>query len=377
MASVKQTAIPKVDARPMCFSVMPFDPNFNDISGIIERSADAAGMRYVRGDLRNQPGSVMAQIIRDIRAAAVVVADVTGHNPNVFYELGIAHQEKGPSRVVIITQSTEKSPFDVSEFRQLAYTNTENGKRELANLLPQALQRAMHAEPESEHWSVIRGKLQRTKVIVRDLRRLLGLVEDKGRIRKIKAEPLDEFQIRIQAGLGSLAISNEEPPDQNEGPEYDALLREERDLLRRVLLKGARCKVLLNPVRIFAKQMVPERLQARYRRLIGLLQGRSDLKGKAGKDDLAAMKRCEWTLNPVPMPNLLILGDDVAYEGFKQSGARGFERTRCETSPKVVKDLITSFDAHFDDCRTYGEQEDLAVTLQRYYDEAVGRHGGR
>ncbi|MCA9054171.1 MAG: hypothetical protein KDA75_10065, partial [Planctomycetaceae bacterium] len=112
----------------MCFSVMPFDPNFNDISGVIERSADAAGMRYVRGDLRNQPGSVMAQIIRDIRAAAVVVADVTGHNPNVFYELGIAHQEKGPGRVVIITQSTEKSPFDVSEFRQLAYTNTESGK---------------------------------------------------------------------------------------------------------------------------------------------------------------------------------------------------------------------------------------------------------
>jgi len=361
----------------MCFSVMPFDPNFNDISGVIERSADAAGMRYVRGDLRNQPGSVMAQIIRDIRAAAVVVADVTGHNPNVFYELGIAHQEKGPGRVVIITQSTEKSPFDVSEFRQLAYTNTESGKSDLAKALPEALRRAMHAEPESEHWSVIRGKLQRTKVIVRDLRRLLGLVEENGRLRKIKAAPLDGFEIRVQAGLGSLAISNQEPADKDEGPAYDALLRAERDLLRQVLVKGARCKVLLNPVRIFAKQMVPERLQARYRRLIGLLQGRSDLKGKAGKDDLTAMDRCQWALNPVPMPNLLILGDEVAYEGFKQSGSRGFERTRCETSPKVVQELAESFDTHFDDCCKYGDQEDLAVTLQRFLDEAVARHDGQ
>ena len=360
--------------EPLCFAAMPFDPNFDYISEIIRKSAKAANMRYVRGDLRHQPGSVMAQIIRDIRSAAVVVADVTGHNPNVFYELGIAHQEKGPGRVVIITQSTAKSPFDVSEFRQLAYTNTPEGLRDLQTALPEALRQAMHAEPDSEHWSVIRGKLQRTKVIVRDLRRLLGEVEENGRIRKIKADPVQGLTIRVVAGLSSLAISDEEPPDNKEGPEYDRLLREERDTLRRALLKGARLKVLLNPPRILARQMVPERLMARYRRLIDLLQGRSDLKGKAAKNDLKAMQNCQWALNPVPMPNQMILGEEVAYEGFKRSGRRGFDRTHCETSPKAIKELVEAFDSHFDDCVELGKNQNLAQTLQDFYDEAIARH---
>jgi hypothetical protein len=83
------------DTRPICFSIMPFAKNFDDISAILQRSAERAGMRYVRGDLRNQPGSVMSQIIRDIRGAAVVIADVTGHNPNVFFRTGDCPSGKG------------------------------------------------------------------------------------------------------------------------------------------------------------------------------------------------------------------------------------------------------------------------------------------
>jgi hypothetical protein len=75
---------------------MPFDKSFDEIEKIIHAVALECGLEHVRGDRRNQPGSIMPQIVKDIKRATVVVADITGNNPNVFYELGIAHQIKGP-----------------------------------------------------------------------------------------------------------------------------------------------------------------------------------------------------------------------------------------------------------------------------------------
>src|SRR4051794_18125197 len=96
-----------------CFAIMPFDESFDDIDRIIREVAKDCKLSYVRGDRRHQPGSVLPQIVHDIRCADIVVADITGHNPNVFYELGIAHQLKGPDRVVIITQAAKRDAYDV------------------------------------------------------------------------------------------------------------------------------------------------------------------------------------------------------------------------------------------------------------------------
>jgi hypothetical protein len=106
-----------------CFTIMPFEDRFADIDRIVVDAARECGLEYIRSDRRLQPGSVMAQVVRDIRSAAVVVADITGNNPNVFYELGIAHQLKGPERVVIITQDLDSSPYDVNEFNS-SHTST-------------------------------------------------------------------------------------------------------------------------------------------------------------------------------------------------------------------------------------------------------------
>lgn len=54
-----------------CFSIMPFD-GFEDIDRIISEAARECDLEYVRGDRRHQPGSILPQILRDIRHAAVV-----------------------------------------------------------------------------------------------------------------------------------------------------------------------------------------------------------------------------------------------------------------------------------------------------------------
>ena len=352
--------------KKTCFSIMPFADGFEDIDQIIAEAAQECGLDYVRGDRRLQPGSILPQILHDIGHAAVVVADITGHNPNVFYELGIAHQIKGAERVVIITQSVDSSPYDVHEFRQLSYRHNEAGRLELRRMLPAVLKAAVETRSDQEMWNIIRGRLPRTRILVRDLQRLLDLPDSKG---------LTGITIRIVAGLSSLAISDREPLDpQFPDPDYHKSLLDERNTLRKVLVGGANLKAILNPPRRFSQNTLTERHRLRYERLIGLLEGTSDIVDdpKAAEEDIAAMKQCEFLLSPVPMPNLFIIGEIVAYEGIKRTNSGGFEMTHCEKSPSEIRELIQQFDLLFEDSkrdmmRNHPPDGQLLEQLKNFY----------
>ncbi len=350
---------------------MPFGVKFEDIDKIIAKSAQECGFEYIRGDRQLQPGSILPQIMHDIRQASVVVADITDHNPNVFYELGIAHQIKGPEKVVILTQSTETSPYDVHEFRQLCYQHNEAGRAALAEMLPGSLRAAAETRADQEVWSVVRGRLPRTRLIVRDLQRLVDSAGPNG---------LKGVTIRIVAGLGSLAISNNESVGETFKADYYESLIAERNTLRKALLLGASMKAVINPPRRFAQAMLPERLRVRFERLIGLLEGRSDITDdpQAAIEDVAAIKQCEFVLSPVPMPNLFLMGEMVAYEGMKRGGTGGFDMTHCETSADGLRDLIHQFDRFYDgSCRdmirTHPPDGRLLEQLKIFYREATGR----
>lgn len=324
-----------------CFAIMPFNNRFDVVSQVIKESAKKCGLRYIRGDRRTQPGVILQHIISDIENAAVIVADVSDHNSNVFYELGIAHHLRGTGRVVIITQAVPEDVFDISAFRQLTYKPTPDGYDQLRKELPSALKDAL-ASNDRVTWSVIRGRMERTGSIIKDLK---GLVE-----RAKGKRPLDTT-IRLIAGLGSLAISEHEPIDPVDGSTYNAKLIEERNALRGALLAGAELKAILNPPRpLHSSEHLQPRHCARYERLIGLLEGKSDMRDHAEVDqDIRAIKRCRFALSPVPMPNLFIIGGQVAYEGVKRGGRSGFEMTHCETKPEGVEKLIEQFDMLFAD----------------------------
>lgn len=61
----------------------------------------------------------------------MVVADLSGRNPNVFYELGIAHMSKDEDRIVLLTQSMDDVPFDLRQYRCIPYSMDEAGLRRL------------------------------------------------------------------------------------------------------------------------------------------------------------------------------------------------------------------------------------------------------
>lgn len=80
---------------------------------------EEAGLRAVRADSIFLPSAIMPDIWRFLSEARVLVADLTGRNPNVFYELGLAHAMRKP--VILVANSLDDIPFDLRGLRVLSY----------------------------------------------------------------------------------------------------------------------------------------------------------------------------------------------------------------------------------------------------------------
>ena len=72
-----------------------------------------------RSDYLNQPGLITSQIIKGIKEAGFVIADLTGHNPNVYYELGFCHTINKPT--ILMQSDNTNLPFDVGGIRTIFY----------------------------------------------------------------------------------------------------------------------------------------------------------------------------------------------------------------------------------------------------------------
>ena len=107
------------EPRP-AFVAMPYGSEwFETVCDLIVLTARALGFAAeVSKDLET-PGLITDQIWHGIRRADVIIADITASNPNVFYELGLAHALG--KEVVIVAQGLERPPFDVSTARLLRY----------------------------------------------------------------------------------------------------------------------------------------------------------------------------------------------------------------------------------------------------------------
>ena len=75
-----------------CFVVMPFHSLFeSEYNRVIRPAIEEVGLECVRGDEIYKEQSIVQDIWRSIRSARVIVAELTNRNPNVMYEIGLAH----------------------------------------------------------------------------------------------------------------------------------------------------------------------------------------------------------------------------------------------------------------------------------------------
>jgi len=77
----------------------------------------------VRADKIDKPGIITRQIIDYILRSRIVIADLSFHNPNVFYELALRHMIRRP--VVQIIRSGDRIPFDINQMRTIAIDTTD------------------------------------------------------------------------------------------------------------------------------------------------------------------------------------------------------------------------------------------------------------
>jgi hypothetical protein len=103
-----------------CFVMMPFGQWFDRYyQEIYVPGIKDAGFEPVRADELFSTGSVMEQIWEQITKAKILLADLTGKNPNVFYELGLSHAATKP--VVFAASQVEDVPFDLRHLRVIIY----------------------------------------------------------------------------------------------------------------------------------------------------------------------------------------------------------------------------------------------------------------
>ncbi len=108
-----------------CFVMMPFAAQLGGYFATIwEPAIEKAGLKAVRADdAQFGPGKIIDQIYRSIRESKVLIADLTTRNPNVFYELGLAHALEKP--VVLVSGSEDDNPFDLRHIRVIFYDTSD------------------------------------------------------------------------------------------------------------------------------------------------------------------------------------------------------------------------------------------------------------
>jgi len=127
----------KVDAVKTCFVIMPFSETRHGSSGSeittsasewmhiyekwIKRAVESyPGVKYGCKRSPAQPGSFIRGIVQDLAEADLVIADLTGGRPNVYYELGIRHALK--LGTVIVTQHLGALPSDLNGYYAFEYS---------------------------------------------------------------------------------------------------------------------------------------------------------------------------------------------------------------------------------------------------------------
>jgi hypothetical protein len=113
--------VSKPPQGPTAFVMMPFSADFDDVYSTIKAAVAAvdSGVRTVKLDEVLAAGRISDDLVHHLTESTLCVADVTGANPNVMWEVGFAAALKKP--LIALNQRDGRLPFDISDVRTLTY----------------------------------------------------------------------------------------------------------------------------------------------------------------------------------------------------------------------------------------------------------------
>jgi hypothetical protein len=126
----------------LIFVLTPFDPMYQHTYRIIVGVCQRVGLVCLRGDEDYADGDILSHILKIMVRARLVIANISARNPNVFYELGIAHAIDKPT--ILISESLDQVPFDVQSKRVLLYKSPEQLDQQLRDAMLRILSETVH-----------------------------------------------------------------------------------------------------------------------------------------------------------------------------------------------------------------------------------------
>lgn len=146
----------------LCFVLMPFGGRFDQLyDSIIKPTVEAQRLSCLRADEIYTDKSIIGDIWDSIQRAEIIIADITGRNPNVLYEIGLAHSLW--RKTILMTQDLSDVPFDLHQLRIIEYSDKIGAERKLSQELQSALS-ALHTTEINDPTIALQRDLEKNHI---------------------------------------------------------------------------------------------------------------------------------------------------------------------------------------------------------------------
>jgi len=296
--------------RDRVFVAMPFDAGHSKtLWKLIQSVCEIHELVPRRGDSNQAAHSIVTDVLKELESAEIVVADLTGLNANVLYELGIAHARC--DSVVLLCQRGQDLPFDLASIRCLFFDlSTASGREELAVSLGRVLEELRQPGKPT----IIDGSTERTQSVIADLKLLSDLPDD-----ELKSEV-----IWYSGFLSSFSVG-EEKSDRSAA--YLDARTAEREWLLKLARRGCSIRCVITPPS--KDNLLPDRVSyamERVRALLAFLES-----------DEPALANIDFVISPYLQKNFYIIGRLCFSEGFRIGLESGYPLTLRQSDPDAVK----------------------------------------
>jgi hypothetical protein len=229
----------KPNPEHTCFVISPIGQADSDVrkhadkvlNYVIKRSLEPLGYKVVRADAISEPGTINLQVMKRIVDAEIVVADLTGTNPNVMYELAIRHAIRKP--VILLIKNGEKIPFDIAAERTIFYDlgDIESVDKARDELAQQTIFIKNKEFKIDTPFSMVEGLLATSKSSEKEVDNWTVALDDIGFIKSTVKKLLDK---QVETDTGKFAKSPKQPitswkkiriefPSENDVRGYDVM----------------------------------------------------------------------------------------------------------------------------------------------------------
>lgn len=202
-----------------------YNKYFAICKNLIEPAVKSIDPNYkvVRADQIAKPGSFVKDILEHLRNSHIVIANLTGLNPNVFYELGVRHSLS--PRTIMITEDLSTLPSDLKEYRAIEYSPEITGISDFTNDLKNAIEEIINnpETPDNPVLDRIEGIINsRESDLKLEIETLNAKLVNKEKNNQVKNTKVDTIQRRIyrvlkiwKADAGAAVVQEWNDVDEN------------------------------------------------------------------------------------------------------------------------------------------------------------------